>query len=106
MIKLFQEINLLAQLNQLIRQKATGTPKQLGRLLRLSERQARRVITDLKDRGVPIEYDKKRRSYFYERPVFMKFEIFVVEGEEKTKILGGEKNNFDFLKKFYQTDIF
>ena len=97
---------MLQRLNLLIRTKATGSPCELGAKLDLSERQTRRIIEEMKDTGLPIEYNKQERSYCYTKSVLMKFEIFVVEGDEKKKILGGEKKDFNFFKDFFQTDIF
>ena len=105
-MKIFEDLNLLQRLNLLIRTKATGSPCELGEKLDLSERQTRRIIEEMKDTGLPIEYNKQERSYCYTKSVLMKFEIFVVEGDEKKKILGGEKKDFNFFKDFFQTDIF
>ena len=104
MIKFFEDINLVAQLIQLIRLKATGTPVELSDRLNLSERHVRRIIKDLKEEGVPIKYCKNRRTYFSTKPIFMKFEIFSIEGDEKKKIIGGEKKNIAFFKDIFQTD--
>lgn len=104
-MKFFEDINLVAQIIQLIRLKATGTPVELSDRLNLSERHVRRIIKDLKEEGVPIKYCKHRRTYFSTKPVFMKFEIFSIEGDEKKKIIGGERKNIEFFKDFFQTDI-
>lgn len=100
-MKIFEDINLLERINQLIRLKATGTPLELGKKLNLSERQVRRIIEDLRDKGLPIEYCKQRCTYFYKESVFMKFEIFIVKGNDKKKIIGGEKKNTEIFKDFF-----
>jgi DNA-binding Lrp family transcriptional regulator len=103
-MKLFEEVNLLQRLDQFFRLKATGTPCELAQKLGLSERQVRRIIEELKDLGMPIEYCKKRQTYLYKENVFMKFEISVIKGDERRKIVGGEKTNYDFFKDYFQTD--
>ena len=100
-MKLLKDIHIVERLNQLIRLKATGTPEELSQKLDLSERQTRRIIEELKEEGLPIQYCKHRRSYIYKESVFMKFEIFVVKGDDKKKIIGGEQKNFDFFKDFF-----
>jgi transcriptional antiterminator len=104
-MKLFEEISLLERLDQLIRLKATGTPCELALKLNLSDRQVRRIIEELKDLGMPIEYCKRRQTYYYKEDVFMKFEIAVINGNDKRKIIGGEKINIDLFKNIFQTDI-
>jgi hypothetical protein len=101
-MKIFDHIQLLQRIDQLIRLKATGTPQTLGNKLELSERQARRVIDDMKDLGLPISYCKKRQSYYYESEVFMKFEIVAIMGNERKKIIGGARNSCNFLNMFFK----
>lgn len=59
-------INRLERLDYLIRIKATGTPTELARKLNLSERCAYNYIDLLRQMGAPINYDRKRSSYYYE----------------------------------------
>jgi hypothetical protein len=73
---------------------------------KLSERQARRVIDDMKDLGLPISYCKKRQSYYYESEVFMKFEMVAIMGNERKKIIGGANNNSTFLNNFFSRTFF
>jgi hypothetical protein len=65
-----------------------------------------RIIEELKDRGLPITFCKKRHAYHYEKEVFVKFEVTVIDGDEKKKIIGGENKNFDFFKDFWVFDSF
>ena len=99
-MKFFEHIELLQRIDQLIRLKATGTPQNLGEKLKMSERQARRIIDDMKGRGLPISYCKHKQSYYYESEVFMKFEIVAIMGDERKKIIGGEKKDLNFLNFF------
>jgi hypothetical protein len=105
-MKIFEQIQLLQRIDRLIRLKATGTPQLLGDKLKLSERQARRMIDDMKGLGLPISYCKQQQSYYYESEVFMKFEIFAVMGDERKKIIGGTSNNLNFLNIFFTRTFF
>ena len=58
----------LDRLDQYIREKATGTPKQLSAKLDISERQVRGYIKLLKDLGAPVRYSRRRSTYYYIKP--------------------------------------
>ena len=104
-MQIFNIIQTLERINQLIRLKATGSPSELAEKLSICERQVYRIIDDLKDSGLPIQYSKKRKTYYYTTDVFMKFEVSMIEGEERKKIIGGEEKIFNFNDIFSQTDI-
>jgi DNA-binding transcriptional regulator GbsR (MarR family) len=104
-MKLFKEINLLEQIDQFIRLKATGTPAQLAEKLGISEREVYRIVAELRSKDIKIAYCKQRCSYYYENDTFMKFQACVVENGKERKIHGGQ-NNFDFLENKFQTARF
>jgi hypothetical protein len=95
-MKLFEEINMIERLDQLIRLKATGTPNCLAIKLDISKRQTHRYIEEMKEMGLKICYCKKRCTYYYEEDTFLKFKMYVVENGKERNIVGGE-NNSDFL---------
>lgn len=70
-----KQLNRIERLHQLIRLKATGSPKSLANRLDFSERQLYRLIDEMKIMGFPITYCKKRQSYFYQHEISFKFEI-------------------------------
>lgn len=96
-MKLMDQLHLLGRLDQLIRLKATGTPRQLAKRLGVSERQTFRLIGELKGYGFPIEYCKTAKSYYYTGVVQIRFELLI---EEFTclSIKGGKK-----MEDFFQT---
>lgn len=96
MSKLFEQLRQLERLDQLIRMKATGSPKALAYRLDVSERQIYRFISELKAMGFPIEYCKMRQSYFYDAVVKISFQL-LVNDDLCLKIKGGKK-------KLFQTD--
>ncbi len=55
-----EQINLIEQMHQLIRLKATGTPEQFANKLGYSERQVFRLINAMKSKGFPIIYCKNQ----------------------------------------------
>ena len=102
MMKLFEEINLLERLDQLIRLKATGTPYELAKRLDLSEREVYRIIAELRSKDIRIAYSKQKRSYYYENETFLRFQACVIENGKERKIIGGN-NNSDFWKNIFHT---
>jgi biotin operon repressor len=94
-MNIFSDLFLLQRIDQLIRTRATGSPKSLAALLDISECSVYRLIERLKNMGLPIAYDKKSRTYYYVEPVKWNVE-FIVGNEKVLSIKGGEKK-FDFL---------
>jgi len=101
----------LLRLDQLIRLKATGTPKQLAEKFDVSISTIKRAIKKLRNKfDCPIQYSKIRRSYYYEYPgrLIIKFETINKEGLNKIK--GGflKKNisgsNFDPVSNYVCTE--
>lgn len=54
------------QLDQLISQGNAGGPERLAKHIGISKRSVKHMISVLKERcGAPIEYNRKKRSYYY-----------------------------------------
>lgn len=102
---LFETTDHAMRVHELIRKKATGTPRELAAKLDICERQVYRILEGLKDEGLPIHYSKTLRTYYYTAEVFMKFELSVVENGQIRKIIGGEEKKSEFNDVFFQTDI-
>lgn len=91
MTTLKDQILLLERMDQLIRTKATGTPCELAKRLNFSERHLYRVIEEMKILGFPIAYSKFRRTYYYEKEVWFRFEVCAVDEKTGQTITGGKK---------------
>ena len=101
-INIFNDLFLLQRIDYFIRTRNTGTPVQLASRLNICERDVYRLLSDLRDQGFPIAYDKQAASYYYLEPVKIQFSIMV--GSEKLlTIQGGEKrsNVLEQLTKSY-----
>jgi len=98
-MNLQDQINLIDRMHQLIKLKATGTPKELAQRLEMSESTLYRVIEEMKCLGFPITYNKTRQSYCYEKEVRFSFEVCALDETEKQKTVGGRNisNLCDFL---------
>lgn len=85
-------VNRLQQADQLIRLQATGTPVQFASQLDISKSHLFNVLEELRSLGMPLEYDKQKRTYYYTQPMQLKWELSVVPltQNELTSIEGGK----------------
>ena len=105
MTTLKDQIKLIERLDQLIRLKATGTPKDLAKKLNLSRRQVYRIVEEMKNMGFPIAYSRSRKTFYYEMKVRFTFEVCAME-EKEIKTTAGGKKITDFLKIFLSVPDF
>ncbi|GLU45100.1 HTH domain-containing protein [Allomuricauda sp. NBRC 101325] len=103
MAKLMKQIEILERIDQLIRLKATGSPKQLADRLEVSEATVFRIIETMKEMKAPICYDLKRQSYLYTHQTQFKCGFYIEELkilEEKNLSGGFSFNNLSQILKF------
>ena len=98
-MKLLESLERIERIDQMVRRKATGSPKTLAQKLDVSERSVHRLIDLMKNMGAPIFYSLSRQSYCYEESVEFKFG-FYLEGNQSEELFGGFDNSFDL---FYRT---
>lgn len=87
-MNLINQMRTFEHLDFLIRSKSTGTPKQLASRLEISERKVFRLLSDLKEMGLPISYDTGRQSYLYLQDVKINFQI-IISNKDLVKIKAG-----------------
>ena len=73
----------IERLDHLIKQKATGSPEELAKRFNCTERTIYRMISQLKEMGCPVYYDKTRQSYCYEKEGCLKFVFEKVDSNVK-----------------------
>lgn len=73
-MSLQKQIEVIIQIDALIRSKTTGTPKELAKALNMSERNLYKIIKAMKNLGAPIKYCKKNGRFLYTKEV--EFKIF------------------------------
>ncbi|MEM1336457.1 MAG: HTH domain-containing protein [Bacteroidota bacterium] len=108
MKQLTKQIALLERVDQLIRLKATGRPKQLAQRLKVSEATVFRIIETMKALDAPIYYDLSRQSYSYSEATRFKCGFYLEELDRKTEkgLSGGVAfKNLNVLVKFNDTNI-
>ena len=61
-----KNLERLQKLHLLIQNEQTGPPKELARKLHVSERSVYSLLEELKDYEANIEYDRTRKTYYYQ----------------------------------------
>ena len=62
-----KQIERINKFDELIKEKKTGSPDESSELLGISKRQFYRMIALMIKMNAPIKYDKKIKSYVYEK---------------------------------------
>jgi hypothetical protein len=83
-------INKIEQIDQLIRMKATGKPKDFADKLGISESTLYRYLNEMRDHKAPISFDKIKNTYYYcENGKFNTGFVFI-DNIEMQNIKGGK----------------
>ena len=100
---IYKYFNRVQQLHTLLKSKATGTPRELAKKLKLSERQTLQYVRELKDSGIPIAFCKHKKSYYYEKEVIFKFEFRILSPDELQNREGGRSLCIqNFFQSFFR----
>lgn len=80
----FRNISRFEWLDQLIRQERTGNPPALASRIGVSVRQLYYLIDELKDLGMPIDYSRTRKTFYYRSKCRLVFVLKVehISGKE------------------------
>jgi len=73
---IIKHIEIIKQMDQLIRMQATGTPENFAHRLRISKAKLYRVIGLMKKLNAPIQYDSMRESFVYAETVDFSFGFY------------------------------
>ena len=96
---LFKQMELLERMHKFIEQSHTGTPETFSKRLGISERRLFKMIEEMKDMGVPIDYSRKKETYYYtmaiQASIARSFRCLL--NEEQKDILAGNQLFFNFL---------
>ena len=96
-MNLLEQINRIERLDQLIRMKATGTPKQIAKRLNVSRSTLYNLLGFMKNQGVEIYYCSTYQSFCYKQEVYFCFG-FTIEKVQLRRVKGGMQNIFcDFF---------
>jgi predicted DNA-binding transcriptional regulator YafY len=89
MSRIIKDIEIVKNFFSLMNSKRTGTPKKCAEQLAISQRTLYRVVEEFSDIGIPIKYDRKKKSYIYDEDIMvnLKFEIQDLSTGKKRAIL-------------------
>lgn len=97
-MNLLKQINRIERIDQLIRMKATGTPKELAKRLNISRSTLYNILEFMKAQGVEIYYSSSKQSFCYKQEVFFYFGF----SSQKMNLRGISGGNGYFFKSFLQ----
>lgn len=80
-MSLLKYINRLKFIDYMIKRKATGNLESFARKNNLCKRTMTEVLSEMKELGFPIKYDRNRHSYYYEEDGKMVDKLFIKNGE-------------------------
>ncbi len=64
-MKLGNYLHRVEKIDRLIQRKSTGTPSELASNIGISESMLYNYLQFMRQSGAPIEYSKRRKTYFY-----------------------------------------
>ena len=90
-MKTIKHVERLQYLHNQIQMECTGSPTQIARRLRISERTVYYLIEQLRDYEAQIGYDRGRKTYYYKDDFVLEvnFSICIGNHDQVTEILEG-----------------
>jgi hypothetical protein len=79
----YKIIERLECIDLLIANKNTGTPSELSKRVRVSERQLHNYLNLLKKMGAPLCYCGKSKSYYYQEDGSFNFRFYKYQHEKQ-----------------------
>lgn len=89
---IIEQVEKIEYLNYLIRQKNTGSAKELSVKLGVSKNTIHRLLEAMRNLGCPISYCITQKTYYYETDgnICLKFQEYKLEKFELHRINGGK----------------
>jgi hypothetical protein len=101
-MKFSEQLNRFLRLDQLIRLKATGTPKELAKKIGVSKSVLYDYINEMKEQEAPIVYDKRRKSFCYSENVKLEYGFKKLDKEQLENLKGG----LSYSCSIFQSELF
>lgn len=88
---LFETIDRLSRMHQLIKREATGTPDEFAKRFNIKRRQLYNILDEFKDYGAEIRYDSIKKSYYYTNDfeVLVEVSMMPLSKNERVTIIAG-----------------
>lgn len=95
-MKLLENAELVDRVICLIKKRSTGDAATLAAKLCRSERSVHRLISEMRESGLPISYNTQCKSYIFDQDVTYEFRL-TVGNLDLLKIKGGKKSCLDYI---------
>jgi len=102
-MNMITQLQRVQKINRMIKSARTGSPKEFADELGISESHFYRYIDELQEMGVPIQYSRARRTYYYENntELSLSYSLKIISEKGSKEIIGGAKKNPSLL--FYES---
>ncbi len=92
-MKNLKQLERLRKTHRLIQQEKTGTPKELAKRLRVSERQVYLIMEQLREMDAPIRFSRHCNTYYYQNSyeLMINISIQVMAGDQLLNIYAGRR---------------
>lgn len=101
---LLKYFSRLQYIDFLIRRRATGDLGSFASKNRLSKRNLTYFISEMKELGFPIKYDKARKSYYYEKEGHFVNKLFVESQSSLSRVEMSEISSQDINSLCYSEE--
>ena len=103
-MKMLYQLERIMKINRMIKSENTGSPKTFAEELGISESHFYRYIDELQDMGVPIQYSRTRKTYYYENntELMLTYSLKLISDQGSKEIIGGIKITPSLL--FYESE--
>ena len=102
-MKMISQLQRIQKINRMIKSARTGSPREFAGELGISESHFYRYIDELQEMGVPIQYSRSRKTYYYEKntELLLTYSIKIISEQGAKEIVGGIKKIPSLL--FYES---
>ena len=86
---IFETIDRLHRMHQLIKREGTGTPDEFANRFHIKRRQLYNILDEFKDYGADIRYSTAKSSYYYTNDfdIFVRISVVPLSGKDKEVII-------------------
>ena len=90
-MNMISQLERVQKINRMIKSARTGSPKEFAGELGISESHFYRYIDELQEMGVPIQYSRSRRTYYYENntELSLSYSLKIISDQGSKEIMGG-----------------
>jgi len=101
-MKMIYQLERIKKINRMIKSANTGSPKEFAGELGISESHFYRYIEELQEMGIPIQYSRSRKTYYYDKntELSLSYSLKIISDRGTKEIIGGCKKDSSLL--FYE----